>query len=48
MVMGTIEHVMDTDEAYAIGNWLLDPLFPGSYLALYDPTTDGVHGEAMA
>lgn len=48
MVMGTIEHVMDTDEAYAIVNRLLDPLPSGSYLALYDPTTDGVHGEAMA
>jgi hypothetical protein len=46
MVMGTIEHVMDTDEAYAIVNRLLDPLPSGSYLALYDPTTDGVHGEA--
>ncbi len=48
MVMGTLEHVMDTDEAYGILNRLLDPLPSGSYLALYDPTTDGVHGEAMA
>ncbi|MGH4015504.1 MAG: SAM-dependent methyltransferase [Pseudonocardiaceae bacterium] len=47
MVMGTIEHVMDTDEAYAIVNRLLDALPSGSYLVLYDPTTDGVHGEAM-
>jgi hypothetical protein len=29
MVMGTIEQVMDTDEAYAIVNWLLDPFVPG-------------------
>jgi S-adenosyl methyltransferase len=47
MVMGTIEHIMDTDEAYAIVNRLLDPLVSGSYLALYDPTTDGTHGKEM-
>ncbi len=47
MVMGTIEHIMDTNEAYAIVNRLLDPLVSGSYLVLYDPTTDGVHGKAM-
>ncbi len=47
MVMGTIEHVMDLDEAYSIVNRLLDPMPSGSQLALYDPTTDGVHGEAM-
>lgn len=47
MVMGTIEHVMDNDEAYAIINRLLDPLVSGSYLVLYDPTTDGVHGKEM-
>ncbi|HEX8934418.1 MAG TPA: SAM-dependent methyltransferase [Pseudonocardiaceae bacterium] len=47
MVMGTIEHVMDNDEAYATVNRLLDPLVSGSYLALYDPTTDGVHGKEM-
>lgn len=47
MVMGTIEHVMDNDEAYAIVNQLLDPLPSDSHLALYDPTMDGVHGEAM-
>jgi hypothetical protein len=47
MVMGTIEHVMDNDEAYAIVNRLLNPLAPGSYLVLYDPTTDGVHGKEM-
>jgi hypothetical protein len=45
--MGTIEHVMDTNEAYKIVNRLLDPLVSGSYLVLYDPTTDGVHGKAM-
>ena len=47
MVMGTIEHVMDTNEAYAIVNRLLDPLVSGSYLVLYDPTTDGVDGKEM-
>jgi hypothetical protein len=47
MVMGTIDHVMDNDEAYAIVNHLLNPLAPGSYLVLYDPTTDGVHGKEM-
>jgi hypothetical protein len=47
MVMGTIEHVTDTDEAYAIVNRLLDPLVSGSYLVLYDPTTDGVDGKEM-
>jgi hypothetical protein len=47
MVMGTIEHIMDTGEAYAIVNRLLDPLVSGSYLVLYDPTTDGVHGKQM-
>jgi hypothetical protein len=48
MLMGTIEHIMDTDEAYAIVHRLLDPLVSGSYLVLYDPTTDGVHGPEMA
>jgi len=48
MVMGTIEHVMDDDEACAIIDRLLDPLPSGSYLVLYDPTTDGVHGQAMS
>jgi hypothetical protein len=38
---------MDSDEAYAIVNRLLDPLVSGSYPALYDPTTDGVHGKEM-
>ncbi len=47
MVMGTIEHVMDTNEAYTVVNRLLEPLVSGSYLVLYDPTTDGVHGKAM-
>jgi S-adenosyl methyltransferase len=34
-------------KAYSIVNRLLDPMPSGSYLTLYDPTTDGVHGEAM-
>ncbi|MGH3799156.1 MAG: SAM-dependent methyltransferase [Pseudonocardiaceae bacterium] len=47
MAMGTMEHVMDLDEAYSIVNRLLDPMPSGSYLALCDPTTDGVHGEEV-
>jgi len=37
MVMGTIEHIMDTREAYAIINRLLKSLVSGSYLVLYHP-----------
>jgi hypothetical protein len=48
MVMGTIEHILDTNEAYAIVHNLLEPLVSGSYLVLYDPTTDGIHGKEMA
>ncbi len=48
MAMGTIgTHVMDFDEGYSIVNRLLDPMPSGSYLALLDGTTDGVHGEAL-
>ncbi|MGH3935628.1 MAG: SAM-dependent methyltransferase [Pseudonocardiaceae bacterium] len=46
MLLGIINHVMDTDEAYAIVNRLLDALPPGSYLAMSHPTTE-VRGEAM-
>ncbi|HEV8176856.1 MAG TPA: SAM-dependent methyltransferase, partial [Gemmatimonadales bacterium] len=34
------EHILDTDEAYAIVNQLLDALPSGSYLVLCDPTTE--------
>jgi SAM-dependent methyltransferase len=46
MLMGIMEHVMDTDEAYAIVDRLLDALAPGSHLVLCDPTAD-VDGNAM-
>ncbi len=46
MLMGIMEHVMDTDEAYAIVNRLLDALPAGSHLVLCDPTAD-IDGEAM-
>ncbi|MGH4017828.1 MAG: SAM-dependent methyltransferase [Pseudonocardiaceae bacterium] len=47
MLMGIVEHIMDTDEAYAIVNRLRDALPSGSYLTLCDPIKDGVDGEAM-
>jgi hypothetical protein len=47
ILLGIMEHVMDTEAAYAIVNRLLDPLCSGSYLVLCDPTTDGVDGEEM-
>jgi hypothetical protein len=40
MLMGIMEHIVDTDEAYAIVNQLLDALPTGSYLVLCDPTAD--------
>jgi S-adenosyl methyltransferase len=46
MLMGIMEHVVDTDQAYAIVNRLLDALAAGSYLVLCDPTAD-VDSEAM-
>ena len=41
-----MEHILDTDEAYAIVNQLLAALPSGSYLVLCDPTTE-VHREVM-
>ncbi len=46
MLLGIINHIMDTDEAYAIVNRLLDALPAGSYLVLSHPTAE-VDGEAM-
>ncbi|MGH4015502.1 MAG: SAM-dependent methyltransferase [Pseudonocardiaceae bacterium] len=47
MLLGIVEHVMDTEEAYGIVNRLLDALPSGSYLVLCDSTSEGVDGEAM-
>jgi O-methyltransferase involved in polyketide biosynthesis len=46
MLLGIVEHILDTDEAYAIVDQLLDALPSGSYLALCDPTTE-VRPEVM-
>lgn len=40
MLLGILEHILDTDEAYAIVNQLLDALPSGSYLVLCDCTTE--------
>jgi O-methyltransferase involved in polyketide biosynthesis len=40
MLLGIMEHILDTNEARAIVNRLLDALPSGSYLALCDPTTE--------
>jgi hypothetical protein len=46
MLLGIVEHILDTDEAYAIVHQLLAALPSGSYLVLCDPTTE-VHREVM-
>lgn len=46
MLLGIINHVMDTDEARRIVNRLLDALPSGSYLVLAHPTAD-IDGAAM-
>ena len=46
MLLGIVEHILDTDEACAIVNQLLAALPSGSYLVLCDPTTE-VHREGM-
>ena len=46
MLSGIMEHIMDTNEAYAIVDRLVDALPAGSYLALCDPTTE-VRPEVM-
>ena len=40
MLLGIVEHILDTDEAHAIVDQLLEALPSGSYLALCDPTTE--------
>jgi len=46
-MLGVLWHVLDDDEAYSIIGRLLDPLAPGSYLAIAHPTLE-VTGEKMA
>jgi S-adenosyl methyltransferase len=46
MLLGIVEHILDTDEAHAIVNQLLDALPSGSYLILCDPITE-VRREVM-
>lgn len=46
MLLGIVNYVVDSDEARAIVNRLLDSLVPGSYLVLSHPTAE-VHGEAV-
>jgi hypothetical protein len=46
MLLGIMEHIVDSDKAYAIVSRLLDALPSGSYLALCDPTTE-VRPEVM-
>ncbi|MGH3687000.1 MAG: SAM-dependent methyltransferase [Pseudonocardiaceae bacterium] len=46
MLLGIMEHILDTNEAYAIVNQLVDELPSGSYLVLCDPTTE-VRPEVM-
>ncbi|MGH3694279.1 MAG: SAM-dependent methyltransferase [Pseudonocardiaceae bacterium] len=46
MLLGIMEHILDTDEAHAIVNRLLEALPSGSYLVLCDPTTE-VRPEVM-
>ena len=46
MLLGIVNHIIDTDEAYAIVNRLLDALPSGSYLVMTHPTTD-IRGEVV-
>ena len=46
MLLGIVEHIVDSDKAHAIVSRLLDALPSGSYLALCDPTTE-VRPEVM-
>ncbi len=46
MLLGIVNYIIDTDEAHAVVNRLLDALPSGSYLAMSHPTAE-VHGEAV-
>ena len=47
MLMAVLQHLDDEDEPYRITETLLEPLPPGSYLALSHPARD-INAEAMA
>jgi hypothetical protein len=46
MLLGVVNHIMDSDEAYSVVQRLLKVLSSGSYLALTHSTAE-VHGERM-
>lgn len=46
MLLGILNHIMDSEEPYAIVNRILDALPSGSYLAMTHPITD-VRGDAV-
>jgi hypothetical protein len=46
-MLGVLWHVLDDDQAHSIIGRLMDPLAPGSYLAIAHPTLE-VTGEKMA
>jgi hypothetical protein len=46
-MLGVLWHVLDDDEAYEIIGGLIDPLAPGSYLAVAHPTLE-ITGDKMA
>ncbi|MGH3941020.1 MAG: SAM-dependent methyltransferase [Pseudonocardiaceae bacterium] len=45
MLLGILEHLLDSEAPHSIVQRLLDALPSGSYLVLYDPTTE-IDGEA--
>ena len=47
MLMAVLQHLDDEDEPYRITQTLLEPLAPGSYLAMSHPAKD-INAEAMA
>jgi len=47
MLMAVLQHLDDEDDPYRIVNALLEPLAPGSYLAMSHPAKD-INAEAMA
>lgn len=46
MLLGIVNHIIDTDEAYQIVHRLMDAFPSGSYLVLTHPTTD-IRGDAV-
>jgi hypothetical protein len=46
MLLGVVNHIMDSDEAHSVVNRLVTALPSGSYLALSHSTAE-VHGEPM-